>query len=87
MCLIRKLIKQWTVTATHTLHQLLKAGFFEKNVVMNIELPWVTLYFKLSELLLTLILGFPIYDQTTYNSVKEKYTKFVSNTDTLNISK
>lgn len=29
MCLIRKVIKQWTVAATHTLHQLLKAGFLE----------------------------------------------------------
>lgn len=29
MCLIRKVIKQWIVAATHTLHQLLKEGFLE----------------------------------------------------------
>lgn len=51
------------------------------------ELPRVTLYFELSELLLALILGFPIYEQTTYDSVKDKCTKIVSNTATLNIIK
>lgn len=52
-----------------------------------LELPWVTLYVKLSELLVILILSFATYEQTRYDSGEDKHTKFVSNTNTLNNSR
>lgn len=39
-----------------------------------LELPWVTLDVKQSELLVAIILGFPTDEQTGYESGEDKHT-------------
>lgn len=47
-----------------------------------LEFPWVSLHVvKLSELLVTLILGFTVNKQIRYNSVKEEPSAVVSDTN------
>lgn len=52
-----------------------------------LELPWVTLDVKWSELLVAIILSFPRDEQTGYESSEDKHAKFVSSTAALNNSK